>query len=91
MAEVMTDAGAGGPVFVTQLLAEFGGPMSEAEARACMRRSREPLPSVPSGTKRPHRRIYRDMFAAFLRYRQGVASYDEVEQAARRCAVGARP
>lgn len=72
----------------------FGGDglpiTTEADVRAYTHRADNPLPSFRSGGKRPHIKIFWPVFCAFLLFEQKVASYAEVEQAARRCVMGAR-
>lgn len=75
---------------VGQICHIFKRVMSEADIRAAVHREKDPLPCVMNGAKRPVVRIYSDVFAAYLLYRQGVADYAEVDEAARRCLMGAR-
>jgi len=77
------------PLYPRQLEERFG--VSEATWRAWTRRAENPLPHVRCGSSgRPHRKVYAPVAAAMLRFEMGVAPYAEVEQAAGRCAQGAR-
>lgn len=76
------------PLFAGQL-AEMFGAQSEDAIRAMMRRSRNPLPCIVTGGRRPHRRAYPSVYGAMLDYEMGVCTYAEVEQAARRVPDGA--
>ena len=75
--------------YLARELHEMYGVKTEAEIRALTRRAENPLPCVANGSKRQIRRIYEPVFVGYLLFEQGVATYAEVEQAARRCVIGA--
>ncbi len=79
----------GAAVYPRQLSEMFGGVVSEAEIRALTRRREEPLPCIASGAKRPHRKVFPAVFAAYLAYEMGSGTYAEVEHVAGQCAMGA--
>lgn len=79
------------PLHAKQLEARCGGAVKERTWREWMRREVNPMPHIVHGSSaRPHRTAYAEVADAMLMYEQGVASYAEVEQAARQRLVGAR-
>lgn len=75
----------------TRAMSADGLPLyTESALRALTRREREPLPSLKRGGKRPHVYVFESVVLAFVAYEMGVLKYAEVEQEARRCAMGAR-
>ena len=79
------------PLYARQL-AEMFDDVNEATLRAWMRREVNPMPCRVYGeSRRPHRKAFPRVVAAMLAFESKAGTYAEVEQAARRCAMGARP
>lgn len=78
------------PLYPRQLAERCGNVVKEATWRAWQCRARNHMPYVRQGcSNRPHRATYPSVADAMLKYEMGVATYDEVEQAARRVLDGA--
>lgn len=76
----------------TRSMSGAGLPLyTEKSLRELTRRAKNPLPCLKHGESRPHVYVFEPVVRAFIAYEMGVLGYDEVEQAARRCAMGARP
>lgn len=74
----------------TQLERRFKGAHKDYEIREMARRSENPIPHIELGGKRRHIGIRESVYALFLDYEEGLITYDEVVEGARRRVAGAR-